>query len=194
MNTNSSILDSLAARRSVYRLGRDLPVSEEEVVRTVTRAAELVPDAFNMRSQRVAVVLGARQDALWDAVYDAFGGKVAREKIDGFQAAAGTVLYFTDRETVEALQAQYALYAANFPVWASQANGMLQLAVWSALRDLGLGANLQHYNPVIDDAVRELLGVPETWQLVAQMPFGSIVEAPGAKAGEDIAERVRVFR
>lgn len=194
MNTNSSILDSLAARRSVYRLGRDLPVSEEEVVRAVTRAAELVPDAFNMRSQRVAVALGARQDALWDAVCDAFGGKVAREKIDGFKAAAGTVLYFTDRETVEALQAQYALYAANFPVWASQANGMLQLAVWAALRDLGLGANLQHYNPVIDDAVRELLGVPESWQLVAQMPFGSIVEAPGAKAGEDIAERVRVFR
>ena len=163
-------------------------------IRAVTRAAELVPDAFNMRSQRVAVALGARQDALWDAVYDAFGGKVAREKIDGFQAAAGTVLYFTDRETVEALQAQYALYAANFPVWASQANGMLQLAVWSALRDLGLGANLQHYNPVIDDAVRALLGVPETWQLVAQMPFGNIVEAPGPKAGEDIAKRVRVFR
>lgn len=194
MNTNTSILDSLAARRSVYRLGRDLPVSEEEVVRTVIRATELVPDAFNMRSQRVAVVLGARQDALWDAVYDAFGGKVAREKIDGFQAAAGTVLYFTDRETVEALQAQYALYAANFPVWASQANGMLQLAVWSALRDLGLGANLQHYNPVIDDAVRALLGVPETWQLVAQMPFGNIVEPAGPKAGEDISTRVRVFR
>ena len=194
MNTNTSILDSLAARRSVYRLGRDLPVSEEEVVRAVTRAAELVPDAFNMRSQRVAVALGARQDALWDAVHDAFGGKVAREKTDGFKAAAGTVLYFTDRETVEALQAQYELYAANFPVWASQANGMLQLAVWAALRDLGLGANLQHYNPVIDGAVRALLGVPATWQLVAQMPFGSIVEPAGPKAGEDVSQRVWVFR
>lgn len=194
MNTKTSILDSLAARRSVYRLGRDLPVSEEEIVRSVTRAAELVPDAFNMRSQRVAVVFGARQDALWDAVYGAFGGKVAREKIDGFKAAAGTVLYYTDRATVEALQAQYALYAANFPVWASQANGMLQLAVWSALRDLGLGANLQHYNPVIDGALRALLGVPESWELVAQMPFGSIVEPAGPKDGEDIAKRVQVFR
>jgi hypothetical protein len=194
MNTKTSILDSLAARRSVYRLGRALPVSEEEIVQTVTRAAELVPDAFNMRSQRVAVVFGARQDALWDAVYGAFGGKVALEKIDGFKAAAGTVLYYTDRATVEALQAQYALYAANFPVWAAQANGMLQLAVWSALRDLGLGANLQHYNPVIDGAVRELLGVPESWQLVAQMPFGSIAEPAGPKDGEDIAKRVLVFR
>lgn len=194
MNTKTSILDSLAARRSVYRLGRDVPVSEEEIVRSVTRAAELVPDAFNMRSQRVAVVFGSRQDALWDAVYGAFGGKVAREKIDGFKAAAGTVLYYTDRATVEALQAQYALYAANFPVWASQANGMLQLAVWSALRDLGLGANLQHYNPVIDGAVRDLLGVPESWQLVAQMPFGSILEPAGPKDSEDIAKRVLVFR
>ena len=194
MNTKTSILESLAARRSVYRLGRELPVSEEEIVQTVNRATELVPDAFNMRSQRVAVVLGERQDALWDAVYGAFGGKVAREKIDMFKAAAGTVLYYTDGETVAALQAQYPMYAANFPVWAAQANGMLQLAVWAALRDIGLGANLQHYNPVIDNAVRGLLGVPESWQLVAQMPFGSIVEPEGAKDGEDIGKRVRVFR
>ena len=193
-STNSPMIDSLSARRSVYRLDRALPVSEETVLRTVEKAAELVPDAFNMRSQRVAVALGEKQDALWDAVFDAFGGKVAREKIDAFKAAAGTVLFFTDEPTVAALQAKFPMYAANFPVWASQANGMLQLAVWGALRDLGIGANVQHYNPVIDDAVRALFGLPETWRLVAQMPFGSIVEPAGPKDGEDIAQRVRVFR
>ena len=77
-----------------------------------------------------------------------------REKIDGFRTAAGTILYFYDDAVVKGLQEQFPLYAPNFPVWANQSNGMLQLAVWTGLRELGVGANLQHYNPVIDDAVR----------------------------------------
>ena len=34
------------------------------------------------------------------------------------------------------------------------AAGMLQLAVWTALAEKGLGASLQHYNPLIDDGGR----------------------------------------
>ena len=151
-----AIIESLEQRRSVYALNKELPVPEERVVADVKRIVELVPDAFNMRSQRVVVALGEKQDQLWDAVFDAFGGKVAREKIDGFKAAAGTVLYFVDEDVVSGLQKQFAAYAQNFPVWAQQANGMLQFSVWAGLRDLGIGANVQHYNPVIDDAVREL--------------------------------------
>ena len=30
---------------------------------------------------------------------------------------------------------------------------MIQFAVWCALTAAGLGANLQHYNPAIDEAV-----------------------------------------
>ena len=55
-------------------------------------------------------------------------------------------------------------------------------------------ANIQHYNPVIDDAVRGLFDLPENYILVAQMPFGGIVEEPPAKPTEDISRRVRVVR
>ncbi|MDY3900498.1 MAG: nitroreductase family protein [Atopobiaceae bacterium] len=189
-----AIIESLEQRRSVYALNKELPVPEERVVADVKRIVELVPDAFNMRSQRVVVALGEKQDQLWDAVFDAFGGKVAREKIDGFKAAAGTVLYFVDEDVVSGLQKQFAAYAQNFPVWAQQANGMLQFSVWAGLRDLGIGANVQHYNPVIDDAVRELFSVPESWTLVAEMPFGGIVAPAGDKAGENVDDRVRVAR
>lgn len=189
-----AIIESLEQRRSVYALNKELPVPEERVVADVKRIVELVPDAFNMRSQRVVVALGEKQDQLWDAVFDAFGGKVAREKIDGFKAAAGTVLYFVDEDVVSGLQKQFAAYAQNFPVWAQQANGMLQFSVWAGLRDLGIGANVQHYNPVIDDAVRELFSVPESWALVAEMPFGGIVAPAGDKAGENVDDRVRVAR
>lgn len=186
-------MDAVAARRTVYSLNKDLPVAQQQVTDMVKRATELVPDAFNMRSQRVVLVQGTQQDKLWDAIYDAFDGKVAREKIDGFKAGAGTVLYFVDTDTVKNLQDQFPSYAGNFPVWAQQSNGMLQFAVWTGLREMGVGANLQHYNPVIDDAVRALTGVPESYQLVAQMVYGGIVEDAGEKPGEDISDRVTVI-
>lgn len=142
------IIDALAKRRSYYRICKDLPVSREEVADSVKRVAELVPDAFNMKSARVAVVFGEKHDRLWDTVFDVFGGKVAREKIDGFRAGAGTVLFFVDEDTVRSMHGQYPRYAGNFPVWAQQANGMLQICVWARLREMGIGANIQHYKPL----------------------------------------------
>ena len=187
-----SIRESLQQRRSVYGLKKELPVSLETIRQLVTETTELVPDAFNMHSQRVVLALGERHDALWDAVYDAFGGKVAREKIDGFKAGAGTVLYFIDTDVVKSLQDKFPLYAANFPIWAQQSNGMLQISIWAGLRELGVGANIQHYNPVIDDAVKKLFDLPERWQLIAQMPFGGIATEPDAKEKEDITQRVLI--
>ena len=185
------IQESLAKRRTYYNINKELPVAEADVIALVENTTELVPDAFNMKSARVIVATKEKQDALWDDVYEAFGGKVAREKIDGFRAAAGTVLYFYDETVVSGLQEQFPLYAANFPVWANQANGMLQLAVWTALREKGIGANLQHYNPVIDERVKALFGVSASWKLIAQMPFGGIAAQPEPKEKEGIAQRVR---
>lgn len=188
------ILESLQKRRTYYTINDRLPVPGPEVEALVKQLTELTPDAFNMKSARVALTFGAAHRALWDTIDGAFGGKVPRAKIDSFRAGAGTILYFYDEDTVRALQEKFPAYAGNFPVWAQQANGMLQLAVWSALRERGVGASLQHYNPVIDGAVRARLGLPEQWRLVAQMPFGGIGAEPDPKEPEDIARRVSVFR
>lgn len=189
-----SMITALEKRRSIYQINKELPVSEEKIVETIEHVTELVPDAFNMKSARVVVALGKKQDLLWDSIYEVFGGKVPREKIDSFKSGAGTVLYFYDEAVVKGMQEQFAAYAANFPVWANQANGMLQFSIWSALRELGVGASLQHYNPVIDSKVRELFDVPESYVLVAEMPFGGITAEAGPKPGEDIGLRVRVVR
>ncbi len=175
-------------------MGKSCPWGGGPGDRAGGEASELVPDAFNMKSSRVVVALGEKQDMLWNTVYDAFGGKVAREKIDSFRAGAGAVLYFYDEAVVQALQAQFPLYAANFPGWALQSSGMLQLSVWSGLRELGVGASLQHYNPIIDKDVRALFGLPESYRLVAQMPFGSIKDEPEPKEKEDISLRVTTVR
>lgn len=71
---------------------------------------------------------------------------------------------------------------------------MIQFTIWTELAGLGIGANIQHYNPVIDKAVQELFNIPENYVLVAQMPFGGIVAEREAKAEEDISKRVRFIK
>lgn len=188
-----TILDTLKKRRTIYQLNKNMPVSDEEVIQVINDVTELTPDAFNMKSARVIVAMNDNHDALWDVIYDAFEGKVSKEKIQTFKDGYGTVLYFIDDQVVENLQEQFALYADNFPVWAQQANGMLQYGIWNALADLNVGASLQHYNPVIDKAVKEMFNVPEHYRLIAQMPFGGIVQEAEAKEKEDITQRVKVF-
>ena len=184
------LIDNLKQRRTYYNLNKNLPVSKSEVKKVIEEITELIPDAFNMKSARVLVVMDKKQDELWDRRFDTFEGKVPREKIDGFKAAAGTILYFYDEEVVGALQEKFPTYADNFPVWANQANGMLQINIWTGLIELGIGANLQHYNPVIDSLVQEMFEIPKSWKLIAQMPFGGIVTEPDPKEKENIADRV----
>jgi predicted oxidoreductase (fatty acid repression mutant protein) len=70
---------------------------------------------------------------------------------------------------------------------------MHQLAIWTMLEDAGFGASLQHYNPIIDDEVRETWGLDPQWLLVAQMPFGGLLKAPDAKEFQPLDARRKVF-
>ena len=187
-------IEALEKRRSVYQLNKFLPVGEDIVLALIQEAVRLVPDAFDMKSQRIVVALGTKQDQLWDMIYNVFGGKVDREKIDTFKSAYGTIVYFYDKSIVQHMQEQFPRYKENFPIWAQQSNGMIQFTIWTELAGLGIGANIQHYNPVIDKAVQELFNIPENYVLVAQMPFGGIVAEREAKAEEDISKRVRLIK
>jgi predicted oxidoreductase (fatty acid repression mutant protein) len=191
-----NFIEMIKNRRSVYELNKNLPVVQDEVFDLIKDCVRYVPDAFNMQSQRVVIVVGQEQDRLWDAVYDEMvkftGGRFSRERTDAFAAAYGTVLYFYDTAVVEETRRQYPLYAENFHDWVMQSNGMLQFAVWTALRTIGVGANLQHYNPIIDNIISEMFDLPETWTLVGQMPFGGIEKSPDVKRFEDINIRVKI--
>lgn len=188
------IIQLLEKRRSYYEINREIPVDEETIIQFVREATELVPDAFNMKSSRVIVVVGEKQDELWDNIYNAFEGQVPRDKIDGFKNAYGTILYFYDRAVVEDLKSRFELYADKFEEWSIQALGMLQINIWTGLRELEIGASLQHYNPVIDEMVREMFDIPSSWILNAQMPFGAIAAEQEPKEKEDISKRVKIER
>lgn len=58
---------------------------------------------------------------------------------------------------------------------------MHQYAIWTALEAEGLGGNLQHYNPLIDQKVQELWEVPNTWELKAELVVGGRAGEPGEK-------------
>ena len=85
-------------------------------------------------------------------------------------------------------------YSENFPTWSQHTSAMHQLAVWTMLEDAGLGASLQHYNPLIDDEVRRTWNLPESWMLIAEMPFGTPTAEPGEKEFGELSERIKIFR
>jgi predicted oxidoreductase (fatty acid repression mutant protein) len=192
---------AIRERRSIYALGKELPVSEDRVVEIVNEAVKYTPSAFNSQSARVLVLFGKQHDKLWDITTDILKSIVPADQFEstaqrmaGFRGAAGTVLFFEEMKDVEALQAAFPTYQDRFPTWAQHSNGMLQYVIWTALEAEGLGANLQHYNPLIDEQVRNEWNVPATWQLIAQMPFGK-VQAPAAdKEFKPLEERVKVFK
>jgi predicted oxidoreductase (fatty acid repression mutant protein) len=62
--------------------------------------------------------------------------------------------------------------------------------MWVALEAEGLGANLQHYNPIVDRKVQEHWNIPVDWKLRAQLVFGGRAGEPGKKEFKPVEERL----
>lgn len=188
-------------RRSIYGLNDQLPVSKEEILKVVEHAILHTPSAFNSQSTRLIVLFGDEHQKLWQITEDTLRNIVndeekfvpTQQKINGFKAGAGTILFFEDQSVVKALQEKAPLYADKFPSWSDHTSGMHQYVLWTSLASLNIGANLQHYNPVIDEQVASTWGVDADWNLVAQMVFGGIAQPAGDKAFEPIEKRLKVF-
>ncbi|MDO4696854.1 MAG: nitroreductase family protein [Neisseria sp.] len=198
---NLSLLQHIAeTRRSVYVLNRNLPVSNQEIVRIVEHVAQHTPSAFHSQSTRLVVLFGEEHEKLWDIALNALREIVPADKfaptetkLNGFKAAAGSILFFEDQTVVQSLQEKFPSYAANFPVWADHSNAMHQYALWTALAAVEIGANLQHYNPLIDAGVAATWNIPAEWTLRAQLVFGGISSPAGEKTFQALEERVKVY-
>ena len=191
----SNFTEMLKKRRTIYTLNQESPVFNDKIIQTITDCVRYVPDAFDMKSQRVVIIIGDKNTTFWNGVYDAVaaasGGKFSHDKTDSFSAGIGTILYFYDSDVVNNMQKKFPLYADRFHDWVMQSNGMLQFAIWTGLRNLNIGASLQHYNPIIDKMTHDMFNLPDNWVLVAQMPFGGIAALPDKKPTEDISLRIK---
>ncbi|ADL50313.1 nitroreductase family protein [Clostridium cellulovorans] len=191
----------LKERRSFYGIGKETTISTEHIEEIIENALQYTPSAFNTPSSRIVLLFGEDHNKLWDITKKEFQEIVpldqfpsVEEKINSFRNGYGTVLFFEDINVIEQLQRNYDLYHDNFPVWAHQASGMLQYIVWSSLEIEGLGASLQHYNPIIDREVKNHWRLPSNWKLIAQMPFGKPISVPDKREFTSINERLKVFK
>jgi uncharacterized protein len=196
------VLSKFTARRSIYALGKELPIQDAELRALVSRSLEVAPSAFNSQSARIVILEGEAHEALWEETKrilkpltpsaEAYEKTVA--KLDSFKAGRGTILYFEDQAVVKGLQESYPLYKDNFPVWSLESSGMLQYMVWTVLAEAGVGASLQHYNPLINEWVAKKVDAPPTWLLLGQMPYGGIAAPATPKESLPLEGRFKVVK
>ena len=198
---SNTFYDLQKQRRSIYSIGKNVNVSSEKLQELIKKTIAEAPSAFNSQSSRAVILFGDAHEQVWNITLETLRKIVPAEafaategKINGaFKAGFGTVLFFEDQSVVEGLQKQFPLYADNFPVWSEHSTGIAQYATWLALAEVGIGATLQHYNPIIDAEVAQTWGIPSTWKLRAQMPFGSIEAEAGPKDYMNEDDRFKVF-
>ena len=186
-------LDLVEKRRSYYELDNQVNITKEELEALIAKALRVTPSPFNMQSGKLVLLLDEQHRDFWNKVNATFENKIDPAKFKGFHDAKGTILYFIDKKIVKKLQDQFPSYAEQFTSWSAHENAMMQINLWVALRELDLGASLQHYNPVIDQWVKEDYDLDEHLELVAQMPFGRILSEPEAKDKLPTEERLKVI-
>lgn len=191
---------AIESRRTFYTISDDSPVADSQIKTLIDNALLHVPSAYNSQSARLVLLLGKHHKKLWELVKRALrekSGESAEEKaapkIDScFKSGYGTILFFEDQATVKGFQNMFPAYADNFAIWSQHTSAMHQYAMWMMLEEAGLGASLQHYNPLLDEYVAAEWGIDPQWKLIAQMPFGTPTAQPGPKEHKPLEER-RLF-
>ena len=195
-----SFLGHIKQRRTIYAVGKNVPLTPEQIESIIKEAVNHSPSAFNSQTSRIVTLFGESHLQFWNVVREtlrkivpdaAFEGTNA--KINSFAAGYGTVLFYEDQDVVKALQEQFALYADNFPVWSEHSSAIAQFAVWTALSEQNIGASLQHYNPIVDAEITEIFDIPANWKLRAQLVFGSIEAPAGEKTFMAEVDRFKTF-
>ncbi|KAJ5485478.1 hypothetical protein N7539_005466 [Penicillium diatomitis] len=202
----SSLLEVVKARRTYYDLKGESSISDDALERIVQDAVLHVPSSFNTQTSRVVLLLKEEHKKAWDIAIKAMEGLVAaghvpkemfenhtKPKLNSFKAAYGTVLFFVDYESLGPIKEKFAIYADKFDPFAMESSAMSQYLVWLALESEGLGANLQHYSPLVDEGIAKTWNLPASWKLDAQLVFGTPNSGPGEKTFAPLEDRFKVF-
>ncbi|KAL4800882.1 Nitroreductase-like protein [Aspergillus venezuelensis] len=202
----ATLLDAVKARRTIYGLKAESPISDDTIEAIVRDAVLHVPSSFNTQTSRVVLLLKEEHQKVWDIALKAMEGLVAagalpkeayesstKPKLEGFRAGYGTVLFFVDYDALKDIKEKFAIYADKFDPFALESNAMSQYLVWTALASEGLGANLQHYSPLIDEQISATWNIPANWKLDAQLVFGTPTGGPMDKTFAPIEDRFKVF-
>lgn len=199
---SQSFLQTIQNRRTVYSLSKKNILPDAQIVQLIQQAVREAPSSFNVQSSRVVVLFGAQHDNYWGqivpAALRAAAGEQAVEasknKLAGFQAGTGTILFFEDMNLIKGQQEAFPQYAAGFPVWSNHASGMAQVYTWTMLESQGFGCNLQHYGSLTGETLKKVYCLPESYAIQSEMVFGYPEQPAGEKSYIPDEERVIVFK
>ena len=198
-----NLKDAIKDRRSYYKISNSSPISNEEIQSIIEHVLLYAPSTNNSQSARLVLLFGENHRKFWEITKnelkkvskseEAF--KKTKEKVNtSFGAGYGTVLFFEDQTVIRDLQEKLPIYTHKFAQWSEHSSAIVQILTWISLESVGFGASLQHYNPLIDEAVKEEWNLSKEWNLIAQMPFGIPVVEPGEKTHVPLNERLFVFK
>lgn len=157
-------------RRTIYNLENTISIDDSELEELITHAVKHVPSAFNSQSTRIVLLLNDKNEKFWENTKEILKETMGpdrdfeptRQKIDNFKHSYGTILYYEDKDVITGLQEKMPNFYDNFEIWSNQTNAMHQYAIWTALATKGIGASLQHYNPIVDEATANEFNIPKT--------------------------------
>ena len=198
---NRSLEELLKKRRSRYKLEKEIGVSDECIVELLQETVKQVPSTFNSQSTRLVLLLGDSHSRFWQIVLKSIAGittpeayEKSKQKIEtAFAGGHGTILFFEDSATIEKLKKEYPLYAKEFQIYSEHTSAMHQIVVWLLLADANIGASLQHYEQLVEKDVKQQFSLPESWKLIAQMPFGNPTDTPLQKSVLSFDQTIRIF-
>lgn len=204
-NTMSFVI-ATQKRRTVRALQPISTLPDRDIIDLASDALLYVPSAFNSQSTRLTIHFSEAHRKLWSITGTALEtylgadryNAVSADRINAYGQGYGTILFWDDMDVIEQMRKGAAEhYKDKVDEWGHQSNGMHQYYLWVALEAHGLGVNVQHYNPLIDEQVRKEWGVSGSWKLRAQMVFGlpkkgTVLEEKEQKVAME--ERLRIFR
>lgn len=197
--TTTNLKEAIINRRSIRKVKKNAAITKDKI-EELLKISVHAPSSFNMQSGRVVVLMDNEHEKFWDIVKETLRARVpaenfaaTEERLLGFKDGVGTILFFENQATIKQMQENAPSYKEQFPFWSHQGNAMLQYATWMSLTTEGIGASLQHYNPIIDEEVKETWNIPAEWSLVAQMPFGEPNEQAGEKTSLPFEDVVKFY-
>ena len=148
----------------------------------------------------MVVLFDEANEKFWNHIYDVQKELLEGEMWDmmsgimtGAKNGIGTVLFFEDLDATKKMPTQ----GTRTEAYKQNNNANAQYAVWLALAEMSLGASLQHFNvgyeQGFDKGTKEMFNLPESYEMLAQMPFGSVEQEIDEKEHIDTDVQVKVF-
>lgn len=185
-------------RKDIYKLSQESIISEERLIELIENCLIYSPTILDSKNSKIIILLKRKHIEFWqDLVLEELRKTTQKEKwsevqenIEEIINSYGTILFFEDETILTAKDNK-----EQVSMWLEQSSAILQFCICCALEIEGLGVNLQHYNPIIDDKVKSIFNISKNWRLIAQMPFGKINQVPIKEKGDNnIRNSIKIYK